>query len=69
MTGSTATTGGARAHARAQGGTVVACMPTVPATGLAEPPQGSTPPTSSGRRPCPAAGTRTGGWPPGPRCG
>ncbi|GAA1569014.1 urea carboxylase-associated family protein [Dactylosporangium maewongense] len=28
---STATTAGARAHARAQGGTVVECMPTVPA--------------------------------------
>lgn len=40
MTGSTATTAGARAHARAQGGTVTACMPTVPARGLAEPPAG-----------------------------
>ncbi len=29
---STATTAGAREHARAQGGTVVECMPTVPAT-------------------------------------
>lgn len=39
MTGSTATTAGAREHARAQGGTVVACMPTVPAA-MAEPPEG-----------------------------
>ncbi|TDC32415.1 urea amidolyase associated protein UAAP1 [Micromonospora sp. KC213] len=36
MTGSTATTAGAREHARAQDGTVVECMPIVPATRLGE---------------------------------
>ncbi len=35
MTGATGATAGARAHARAQGGTVVECMPTVPATATA----------------------------------
>ncbi len=37
---STASTDGARAHARAQAGTVAATQPTVPATSLADPPDG-----------------------------
>jgi uncharacterized protein len=37
---STATTYGAREHARAQGGRVAATQPTVPASGLADPPPG-----------------------------
>ena len=37
---STASTDGARAHARAQAGTVAATQPTVPATSLADPPAG-----------------------------
>jgi urea carboxylase-associated protein 2 len=43
MIGETATTRGARAHARAQGDTVVEHMPTVPASGYAPLPEGIEP--------------------------